>query len=679
MLGVLSILFLLLPHLSSSLPLCTDLRAPVIPKTPLVFCPHNGKVCCDTAMDLQLEKQFQAMNISDSGCASVVKSILCATCDEFAAELFSVESVPRSIPVLCNSTVSANSSFCSNVWDVCRDTSILNSPFAPSLQGSTGLPHNSTSAKLTDLWQSKTDFCHAFGSAYNNDSLCFNGKQVSLINVTETPVPPNGLCLEKIGDGKYINMVSHPDGSNRAFFSSQAGKIWLASIPEQDSGKSLGLDQSSPFVDLTDQVHLDTTFGMLGMAFHPNFAQNGRFFASFNCDKVTSHSCSGRCACNSDVNCDPSKLNSSNGATPCQYYSIVAEYTTNGTTSDPSTAKSAKPSEVRRIFTLGLPFTSDHGGQILFGPKDGYLYFMMGDGGSKDHSYNFAQNKKSLLGKIMRLDVDNMPTPAEISELGLWGNYSIPQGNPYSEDKDLQPEIWAMGLRNPWRCSFDSKRPSYFLCADIGQDRYEEVDVITKGGNYGWSVYEGPLFNPQQSLRGNTSANSIDLIFPVVGYNHSSVNHLGSAAISGGYFYRSSTDPCTYGSYLYSDLYAGAIWAAAETPKNSGNFNTNSIPFTCAHDSPMHCSTVPNSALAALEYVYSFGEDNRKDVFILTSSGVYRVVRPSRCNYTCSKETVTVIGSPVPSPSINSNNVAEIEMEFVILLLSLMVLVGMFL
>ena len=131
-------------------------------------------------------------------------------------------------------------------------------------------------------------------------------------------------------------MVAHPDGSNRAFFSNQAGKIWLATIPEQGSGGTMGLDESNPFVDLTDEVHLDTVFGMMGMAFHPNFAKNGRFFASFNCDKVKYPGCAGRCSCNSDVNCDPSKLGGENGAQPCQYQTVIAEYSANGTASEPS-------------------------------------------------------------------------------------------------------------------------------------------------------------------------------------------------------------------------------------------------------------------------------------------------------------------------------------------------------
>ncbi|KAM1681927.1 hypothetical protein COP2_040197 [Malus domestica] len=654
--GLLLCSLLLLFNPSTSHPLCIDSRAPSTLSVPLKFCPYNETACCNSTEDSQIQKQFQTMNISNSGCASLLKSVLCARCDPFSGELFTVDPVIRPVPVLCNSTVSSNSSqskaavtdFCSTVWDTCQNVSILNSPFNPSLQG--GPPAKTNASELTKLWQSKSAFCSAFGGASSDESVCFNGEPVTL-NDSGIPIPPHGLCLEKIGNGSYLNMVAHPDGSNRAFFSTQEGKIWLATIPEDGSGGVMGLDESNPFVDLTDEVHFDTEFGMMGMAFHPNFAQNGRFFASFNCDKVKWPGCTGRCSCNSDVDCDPSKLGSDNGAQPCQYQSVVAEYTANGTASQPSLATSARPTEVRRIFTMGLPFTAHHAGQILFGPEDGYLYFMMGDGGGVGDPYNFSQNKKSLLGKIMRLDVDNVPSAAEMDKLGLWGNYSIPKDNPFTEDPALRPEIWALGLRNPWRCSFDAENPSYFICADVGQDLYEEVDVITKGGNYGWRFYEGPYtYTPPKSLAGNTSTKPTDVIFPVMGYNHSEVNKKeGSASITGGYIYRSETDPCTYGRYLYGDLYAGAIWAGSEDPENSGNFSSSKIPFSCASDSPIACSAVPDSSLPALGYIFSFGEDNRKDMFVLASSGVYRVVRPSRCRYTCSKENATAGATPGPT------------------------------
>ncbi|TYJ17031.1 hypothetical protein E1A91_A09G023200v1 [Gossypium mustelinum] len=658
---IISCLNLLLSHRCSSHPLCTNFRAPFTSETPLSFCQYNGSVCCNATEDLKLRNQFKSMNVSVSACASVLKSILCSRCDQFSAELYRIDSAQRTVPVLCNSSISTSSSqsqeakvdYCAEVWDKCHNVSIINSPFA--LQAKGGIPINSTS-KLNELWQSKGAFCDEFGGASDDGATCFTGGPV-LLNNSENISPPSGICLEKIGNGSYLNMVAHPDGSNRVFLSNQAGKLWLATVPEQGSGETLGIDESNPFLDLTDEVHADAALGLLGIAFHPNFQQNGRFFASFNCDKVRWPRCSGRCSCNSDIGCDPSKLSSDNGAQPCQYHSVITEFTANSTTLNLSLVTQIRPVEVRRILTMGLPFTSQHGGQILFGPKDGYLYFMMGDGGGSGDPYSFSQNKRSLLGKIMRLDIDTIPSAKDISEFDLWGNYSIPKDNPFYEDHELLPEIWAIGFRNPWRCSFDSERPSYFLCADVGQDQYEEVDIVTKGGNHGWRVYEGPfLYNLSNYSEANNSSNPINAIFPVMGYNHSALNKAeGSASISGGYFFRSMTDPCLYGRYLYADLYADVIWAGFENPKGSGNFTTDQLAVKCAQDSPIQCNAEPELTSPALGFIFSFGQDNKKDIFILTSNGVYRIVRPSRCNYTCSRENVTDFtappGSDVDPPS----------------------------
>ncbi|KAJ7970939.1 HIPL1 protein [Quillaja saponaria] len=529
--------------------------------------------------------------------------------------------------------------FCSKVWDECKNISILNTPF--SLQARDGVFLNSAK-KRTDIWHSEVAFCSEFGGASYDESICFGGGPV-VLNSTQDLSSPSGICLEKIGNGSYLNMVAHPDGSNRVFISNQLGKIWLATVPEEGSGEVLAIDESSPFLDLTDKVYFDAEFGMSGLAFHPNYQDNGRFFVSFNCDKFKwPAECSGRCSCNSEVGCKPENLVPENGAHPCQYHSVIAEFTANDTTSQPSlvTVTSAKPQEVRRIFTMGLPFTSQHGGQILFGPEDGYLYFMMGYGGSRGDPYNFSQNKKCLLEKIMRLDVDNMPSAAEIAALGLWGNYSIPGDNPFLELKEFRPEIWALGLQNPWRCSFDSERPSHFLCADIGQDQYEES-------------------HPNSSVE-SMSASTINMILPVMRYNHSDIKKAeGSASIIGGFFYRSSTDPCMFGRYLYADLLSGDMWAGTENPRGSGTFTSYNLPVSCACNSPIPCSDTVGDSLPALGFTFSFGEDNRKDIFILSSSGLYRVVRPSRCNFSCSKENVTAYTYPQsaasPPPRFTSN------------------------
>lgn len=156
-------------------------------------------------------------------------------------------------------------------------------------------------------------------------------------NVTKdsnAPQPPNGLCLEKLGNSSYVYMVPHPDGSNRVFVCNQKGKIWLAMVPEVGSGSSqtLMIDESDPFLDLSDQVQFATEMGLMSMAFHPNFTTNGRFFVAYNCDKFQQIGCEGRCSCNTDVGCDPSKAESLQETYPCQFHIAIAEFTANGTT-----------------------------------------------------------------------------------------------------------------------------------------------------------------------------------------------------------------------------------------------------------------------------------------------------------------------------------------------------------
>lgn len=152
------------------------------------------------------------------------------------------------------------------------------------------------------------------------------------------------MCLERLGNGSYLNMAPHPDGSNRVFLNNQAGKVFVATVPAQGSGKPLQVDAATPFLDITDEVHFDNEFGLLGLAFHPEFAKNGRFFVSYSCDKTQSASCSGRCACNSDVGCDPSKLTADNGAQPCQFQTVIAEYTANASSGSPATVRTPSSS-----------------------------------------------------------------------------------------------------------------------------------------------------------------------------------------------------------------------------------------------------------------------------------------------------------------------------------------------
>ena len=191
----------------------------------------------------------------------------------------------------------------------------------------------------------------------------------------------------------------------------------------------------------------------------------------------------------------------------------------------------------------------------------------------------------------------------------------------------------------------------------ILQAVYEEVDLIIKGGNYGWRVFEGPQpYTPASTPGGNTSAAAIDAIGPVMSYAHNSVNkNVGSASITGGYVYRSAVDPCLTGRYLYADLYAKSMWAGTESPEGSGVYDVAGLPFGCSRRSPIPCDVAAGSALPSLGYIFSFGEDNAGDVYLLTSKGVYRVVDPAECGYACPiKSSAPGASSPPPSSAVGA-------------------------
>ncbi|KAF3330230.1 HIPL1 protein-like protein [Carex littledalei] len=631
------------------------------------------RACCTAADDLAMKDQFTNMNISNAACAHAIKSILCAQCNPYAFELYKTS---QKFPVLCNNTditsappTNSTTGFCTVTWDACKDVAISNSPFSND---------NTLPTKLSDTYKSATDFCTSTHATAIDHTVCFNGGISVGFNGTQSAPAPQGICLERLFNMTYNNFQPHPDGSNRVFLATQSGKIFLATMSPQGSGKTLDIDLANPFIDLTDVVLFDNELGLTGFAFHPNFGTNGRFFVAYNCDKSKSATCSGRCSCNSEINCEPSKLGKDQGAMPCQYHAVIAEYTVNGTSTSPNMAKVANPAEARRILTMGLPYTKHHAGQIFFGPTDGYLYFTMGDGGNAGDPWNFAQTKKALLGKSLRLNIDVMPSQAEIDNLTLWGNYSIPKDNPYYTDKTFRPEVYSYGHRNPWRCTFDFDRPNYLFCGETSQDTYEEINLIEKGGNYGWRIYQGnDLYNPPWAPGPNISANSIDPIFPVLGYNRSEANsNLGSAAIVAGYVYRAKTDPCLYERYIYADLYANDMWVAAETPRGSGNFSKEKITCTCSKTSPIPCDYTGKSTLPSIGYIFSFAQDNSKDLFFLTSKGVYRVVRPSLCNYTCPIETLSPPPPPPPPPTSTPSSSLQLKTPIMSLLVCLFILLG---
>ncbi|TVU49795.1 hypothetical protein EJB05_01132, partial [Eragrostis curvula] len=382
-----------------------------------------------------------------------------------------------------------------------------------------------------------------------------------------------GMCLEKISGGSFVNLAGHPDGSARVFLSSHDGKIWLASVPA--NGHALHIDYGSrPFLDLTDRLRYDAALGLRGLAFHPEFSTNGRFFVAYTCDSALP-------ACGQ---CFLVPAAGSRGLKPCRYQLVVAEYRAGG--GGGVDYSKEEPSEVRRIFSIGLsePRTHHsyrhHGGQLLFkhsdGSNGGHLYLIMGE------EFVSSKNKRPPVGKIIRFDVDRSTPMAE---------------------------IYALGLANPSGCSFDSERPSHLYCANVDQHQHEQVYLISdKTGR-------------------RMRSGSVSLV----------VGHYGRPAggrmpsIVGGLVYRGSADPLLVGRYLY--MHGSAAWESS-----AGRDTSARIPNVgCSGSTPLACRAGIDGR------VVSFGEDNNKDVYVLTTRGVHRVVHPDLC-----EERATPLPQPKP-------------------------------
>lgn len=352
-------------------------------------------------------------------------------------------------------------------------------------------------------------------------------------------------------------LVTHaPNDSDRIFIVDQDGQILIHKF---DSGTGV---LTRPFLNIASRLVSGGERGLLGLAFHPNYASNGYFYVNYT--------------------------DNSGGDTR------IARYTVS---SDPDSAIFA--SEVVLI-EIDQPFSNHNGGMIAFG-DDGYLYVGMGDGGDGGDPQDHGQNPLSLLGKMLRLDVDNHPT--------------APPSNPYVGNPDTSQYIWAMGLRNPWRFSFDRETYDMYI-ADVGQGTWEEIDIeptaSTGKYNYGWDNREGKhCFEP---MAGCITAGMTD---PVHEYNHSG----GNCSVSGGYVYRGCAIPDLQGAYFFGDYCSGKIW----TFKYVGGIVTALTERT-------------TELMSATLSVVGFGEDVFGEIYICDLGGdVYKIVPdgvPSQCSVT---------------------------------------------
>lgn len=344
------------------------------------------------------------------------------------------------------------------------------------------------------------------------------------------------------------------DGSNQIIVPTQHGVIH--SFDNDDAAK-----ETKVFADLTDRVRYSdkqNEEGFLGLAFHPKFKQNGEFFI-FYTDK---------------------KANLVN---------IVSRMKTKK--GDLTTADPASEEELIRF---EKPYWNHDGGTIAFGP-DGYLYITHGDGGAGGDPQKNGQNKKTLLGKVLRIDVDRKADGK---------NYAIPKDNPFVGEEGTAPEVWAYGLRNIWRMAFDRKTGELWA-GEVGQNVFEEINILKSGGNYGWSVREAlhPFGNQGVDV-------TPGLIDPIWEYHHD----IGRS-ITGGVVYRGEAIPELQGAYLYADYVSNRMWALRYDAK-AGRVVENR---------PIRCEGIG---------IMSFGEDEKGEVYVMGASpigrGIYRLTKGAK-------------------------------------------------
>lgn len=294
-----------------------------------------------------------------------------------------------------------------------------------------------------------------------------------------------------------VEMIHAGDGTNRLFLLEQEGRIKVfINNPE--------VKTATDYLDIRDRVDDQGEMGLLGLAFDPDFKRNGFFYVNYN------------------------------RRNPLE--TVISRFKINNYND-----LKASASTETVLMRFAQPYDNHNGGKIAFGP-DGYLYIAVGDGGAWGDQHNYAQNRGSLLGKMLRIDVNKTEK----------GNYGIPEDNPYVGNMEgFREEIYAYGLRNPWRFSFDTETGQLWL-ADVGQNEFEEIDIITKGGNYGWRLKEADrCYNPRKDCNPDKT-----LIDPIHQYSRSD-----GVSVTGGYVYRGKKTPALRGKYLFADYAKGNVWA----------------------------------------------------------------------------------------------------------------------
>ncbi|MEO6327621.1 MAG: PQQ-dependent sugar dehydrogenase [Ginsengibacter sp.] len=330
-----------------------------------------------------------------------------------------------------------------------------------------------------------------------------------------------------------VELASPKDGTDRIFILEQPGIIKI--FPNKSD-----VLNATVFLDITNKVSSGGEKGLLGLAFHPDYKTNGYFYINYT------------------------------AANPL--HTVISRFKVSNINPD-----MADPQSEQVLLTYAQPYENHNGGKVAFG-NDGFLYIAAGDGGSAGDPGNRAQNRQELLGKILRIDVNNPSANL---------NYGIPPDNPFVQNQQgYRQEIYCYGMRNPWRFSFDSETGTLWA-GDVGQNKIEEIDIIENGGNYGWRIMEAE--NCYESANCDTSA----FIKPIWSYRQGSSS---GRSITGGYVCRDKNLPVLTGKYIYGDFVSGNIWALTYSGKTADK----------------------NELIANLsDGLSSFGEDSKSNLYVL--------------------------------------------------------------
>lgn len=332
-----------------------------------------------------------------------------------------------------------------------------------------------------------------------------------------------------------VDIQSPNDGTNRLFVLSQPGIVYVFNNDPSTKNKEV-------FLDIRGKVLFGGEQGLLGLAFHPNYKDNGYFYLDYTTN-------------------NPRRT-------------VISRFKVSA--NDPS---KADPDSEEVLLEVEQPYANHNGGQISFGP-DGYLYISLGDGGSGGDPLNAGQDRTMLLGSILRIDVDNQSGGKK---------YSIPPDNPFAGNSSgFREEIYAYGLRNVWRFSFDKQNRLW--AADVGQNQWEEINLIEKGKNYGWRIMEGNhCYDPP------VNCDTTGLTMPIWEYGH---DQDGGYSITGGFVYYGKSAPPLNGKYIYADYVVGKIWTLEYSK-----------------------GVVKNSLLAKTDFLIStFGVDDKDELYFATYS-----------------------------------------------------------